>query len=115
VKDFLKRFGKVGYFYIFRFGDDLEVNVPLPMRWSDPQGVGLSIEIRDIINILIGLGSVVAVAMIIVSGITLITSTGDPDKVEQGQKTLTGAVIGLVIVWVAGLLIKILLQFLGTI
>ncbi len=109
MKNFLKKFSRVGYFYIFKFGDNFEVNVPLPMRWSDPQGVGLSIEIRDIINILIGLGSVVAVAMIIVSGITLITSTGDPEKVEQGQRTLAGAIIGLVIVWVAGLIIKTIL------
>lgn len=114
MKNFLKKFSKVGYFYIFKFGENFEVNVPLPMRWVDSEGGGLSIdsieiEIRDIINILIGLGSVVAVAMIIVSGITLITSTGDPEKVEQGQRTLTGAIIGLVIVWVAGLIIKTIL------
>ena len=112
MKDFLKKFSKAGFFYIFKFGD-YEVNVPLFMRWSSDAGLG--IEIRNLINLLIALGSIVAVAMIIISGYTLITSTGDPDKVDQGQKTLTGAVIGLVIVWVAGLLIKTILKGVGTI
>jgi hypothetical protein len=51
--------------------------------------------------------------MIIVSGYTLITSTGNPDKVKQGQDTLTAALIGLVIVWIAGLIIKSILSILG--
>jgi hypothetical protein len=94
------------YAFIFKF-DDYSVTGPLTRWWSDEKG--LALHIRDIIDILIGFGSVVAVAMIIVSGITLITSTGDPDKVEQGQKTLTGAIIGLVIVWTAGLIIRTIL------
>jgi type IV secretory pathway VirB2 component (pilin) len=113
VNKYLKKISNLGLFaFTFNFGE-YQVTVPLPMRWSS--GAGLELELRDLINLLIGLGSVVAVAMIIISGYTLITSTGNPDKVEQGQKTLTGAVIGLVIVWAAGLLIKTLLKGLGTI
>ena len=64
----------------------------------------------DLVSMLMLLGSVVAVTMIIVSGYTLITSTGDPEKIEKGQKTLTGAIIGLVVVLIAGLIIKFVLE-----
>lgn len=91
----------------------VEVELPFNPRWP---GVNtLVVDIKDLINFMIALGSVVAVAMIVVSGYTLITSAGDPEKASQGQKTLTGAIIGLIIVWVAGLLVKFVLTELGTI
>jgi hypothetical protein len=70
-------------------------------------------DVQGIIDLLVILSSIVAIVMIIVSGYTLITSTGNPDKVKQGQDTLTAALIGLVIVWIAGLIIKSILSILG--
>lgn len=67
----------------------------------------------DIVNFLIGSAALVAVAMIILSGYTLMTSAGNPDKVEQGQKMLTGSVIGLIVVLIAGVLVKFVLQLIG--
>ena len=87
------------------------INTPIGEKWTSIEDI-LG-DATNLINILIGLGSVVAVAMIIVGGYTLIFAAGEPDKIEQGSKTLTGAVIGLVVVWVAGIGIKFLLQLLG--
>ena len=56
---------------------------------------------------------VVAVAIIIVSGYILITSVGDAEKISKGQKGITAAVIGLVIVFVARILIIFVLETLG--
>ncbi len=89
----------------------VDIDVPIGEKWGSIEDVFT--DATSLINILIGLGSAVAVTMIIVGGYTLIFSAGNPDKIEQGSKTLTGAVIGLIIVWGAGIGIKFLLQLLG--
>lgn len=110
MKKLLKRITTSGLLATITIGDHT-IEIPLPAVFDSPQG--LILEAKDIINILIALGSVIAVGMIIVSGYTLMTSTGDPDKVEQGQKTLTGAVVGLLIVWAAGLIIKFVVDMMA--
>ncbi len=75
---------------------------------STPEGVVKFVT--DILNYAIGLSVVVAVIMVIVGGYTLIMSNGDPDKVSKGGKTITAAVVGMVIVFVAKLIIVYLLE-----
>ncbi|MCD4811020.1 pilin [bacterium] len=89
----------------------VNVDVPIDGKWLSIKDV--FDDATSLINVLIGLGSVVAVAMIIVGGYTFIFSAGDPEKAEQGQRTLTGAVVGLVVVWIAGMVVKWLLEFVG--
>jgi hypothetical protein len=86
-----------------------DIYFPVDPKWETVDEVFA--DIGDIITGAIIFSSVVAVIMMIVGGYTLITSAGDPDKTEQGQKTLTGAVIGLVIVWIVWLIIKLVLDF----
>lgn len=93
-------------------GYDINTNLP-GSKWNSVED--LLNDGAALIDILIGLGSVVAVAMLIVAGYTLITAAGNPDKIEQGQKTITGAIIGLVVVWAGGLIVKFVLQTLGVI
>lgn len=50
-----------------------------------------------IINIAIGLSSLVAVIFIIVGGFNYMTSTGESTKIEKAKKTIIHAVIGLII------------------
>jgi len=61
----------------------------------------------------IGFSVVVAVAMIIVAGYNLMTSNGDPDKIQKGTKGITAAVIGMVVVIIARILIVFVLEKLG--
>ena len=56
---------------------------------------------------------VVAVIFIIVSGYTLITSMGDSEKIQKGQKGLTASIIGLVIVFIARIIIDFILSIIG--
>ena len=53
---------------------------------------------------------VVAVILIIVSGYTFITSMGEPDKIQKAQKGLTAALIGMVVVFVARLIVGLVLE-----
>lgn len=52
----------------------------------------------NVITALFSLAGVVALFLIIYSGIKFITSTGDPKQVEGARKTLTYAVIGLLVI-----------------
>ena len=53
--------------------------------------------VKNIINILLTVASVVAVIMIIVGGIRYATSNGDSNQVTAAKNTIMYAVIGLVI------------------
>ena len=45
--------------------------------------------------------------MIIASGFTLMTSAGDPKKMEKGKATLTNAIIGFLIIFAAFWIVQI--------
>ncbi len=56
---------------------------------------------------------VVAVVFIIISGYSWITSMGDPEKIQKGQRGLTASIIGLVIVFIARIIIDFVLSIIG--
>ncbi|MBZ9578270.1 TrbC/VirB2 family protein [Patescibacteria group bacterium] len=53
-----------------------------------------------------------AVLMFVISGIMLLTATGDPEKIRGGKKLLKATVIGLVIVLAAWLIVNTIVVFL---
>lgn len=108
LKRIVKSLGTGAMFASINIGPytiDFPVSFP---QWSSLDDI--IEEGLDVVDILVGLASVVAVMMIIVAGYKLITAAGDPEKIESGQKTLTASVVGLVIVWAVGLIIKLVLQ-----
>jgi len=62
--------------------------------------------IYGIINWAIGIAALVCVVVLIVSGYKYITAAGDENKVESATKTLTFAIIGLVVCFIAVILVK---------
>lgn len=54
---------------------------------------------QNILNTALGLSGVVALFLIVLSGIKFITSGGDAKQVEGARKTLTYAIIGLIVVF----------------
>lgn len=68
-------------------------NLPGDRNWD------LSMVLTDVIrNILLPLAGLVAVLFIIIGGYRYIVSAGSEEQAEAGKKTLTNAVIGLVII-----------------
>ena len=57
--------------------------------------------ITSLVQWVIGISGVVAVAFIVIGGISYVTSSGDPSKIKQAKNTILYAVIGLVIVALA--------------
>ena len=54
-------------------------------------------NINTIIDVIIGLMGIVAVVVMIIGGITYMTSSGDAGKVKKGKDTILYGVIGLVV------------------
>ncbi|MCL5069380.1 MAG: pilin [Actinobacteria bacterium] len=69
--------------------------------------------IQNIINVLFFFSAIVAVFFIVLGGIKLITSQGDKEKVASGQKTLTFAIAGLLLIAFAYFILNFVLNFLG--
>ena len=62
------------------------------------------------LNALVGLSALVAIGMLIYGGYTLITATGDPDKIQKGGEAIKAAIIGMVIVFLARTVVLFLLE-----
>lgn len=78
-----------------------------------PQGVpagGLFTKGEDIlkasVNLLFIVAAVLAIIFLILGGIRWITSGGDPKGVEAARKQITYAIIGLIIVFLAFLIVN---------
>lgn len=71
--------------------------------------------IVNILDWMIGLAALVCVVMLIAAGYSYMTAGGDEGKVGKATKTLTNAIIGLVICFVAVMLVNfVLANFLKT-
>lgn len=68
----------------------------------------------NVVNAALIFAGVVALILVILSGIKFITSSGDPKQVEGAKKTMTFAIIGLVIILLSFLIIKIIGALTGT-
>jgi len=62
------------------------------------------------INFFVVFSAVVAVIMLVIAGYTFITSAGDADKIEKATKTISAAIIGMIVVFVAKLLVQYVLS-----
>lgn len=73
----------------------------------------LPILISGIINWLLIFAGSVAVFFIIIAGVKLLTSQGDPKRVEGARNTLTWAVIGLVLILASIGIVNIMSSYAG--
>lgn len=66
-----------------------------------------------VITLIEGLAGIIAVAMLIWGGVLLVTSAGDPQRVENGRKAITAAVVGLAIVISSYAIVYLFVTLLG--
>ncbi|HVS78846.1 MAG TPA: hypothetical protein VHD84_00975 [Candidatus Saccharimonadales bacterium] len=52
-------------------------------------------------NLIAIIAGIAAVIMVLVGGFTFVTSSGNPERAKSGRATLTGAIVGLVIIALA--------------
>ena len=70
----------------------------------------ISDRIGNIINLMSKIVGVIAVIMVVVAGIQFVTSGGNKDGVTNAKKTITYAVVGLIIVAIAQVIVQFVLQ-----
>lgn len=79
------------------------VGVPFliaPPAFAAPTGDATQVEnfIRSVIQLIAGLAGLIATGFFVVGGFTYITSSGNPEKLDQAKRTLFYSAIGLAIV-----------------
>ncbi len=67
-------------------------------------------KLAEIINFATGFAALVAVIFLIIAGYTYITAAGDADKIEKAGKTITASIIGLVVVFIARILVELVIE-----
>jgi len=70
--------------------------------------------VKNGINWAIGLIGFVAVVFLIVAGVKYITANGDEKKVEEAQKGITNSIIGLIICFLAVMIVNFVLEKVAT-
>lgn len=73
----------------------------------------IPIVFKNVVDAALIFAGVVALFMIIYSGIRYITSAGDPKAVEGARNTLTWAIVGLVVIILAYTIISFIAAFTG--
>jgi len=69
--------------------------------------------ITNIVNGVLGLTAIVAVAFIVYGGFLYITSQGDQQQIEAGKKAIIGAVLGIIVVGLAYVVVKFVITAVG--
>jgi hypothetical protein len=77
---------------------------------QETAGVTVNKMVKTVISLLSFVIGVVAVIMIIIGGFKYITSAGDAGKVTSAKNTILYAVIGLVVVALAQVIVRFVLQ-----
>ena len=95
------------------FADTCSADVPVKVR----QAAGcmgntndLPVVIQNILSIVIGVCGLVAVVYIIIGGYNYMTSSGDSAKIEKAKKTITYAVIGLIVCALAFVIVNFVIN-----
>lgn len=65
------------------------------------------------INIILIITAIILVVILLGGGIAVMTSGGNPQKTGDGQKAITGAIIGLLVVFGAWAIINLINIFFG--
>jgi Na+-driven multidrug efflux pump len=101
-------FGSNVYWASIIKAQELETYLPRDPLGREDGGV---LEIAEgAINLAIFLAALVCVVVLIASGYSYITAAGDEQKIEKATKTLTYAIVGLVICFIAVILVQFVLR-----
>lgn len=79
-----------------------------PATFSD-----VDIVVERIITVFLGFAAITLFVLLLVGGLKLIGSGGDPGKVQAAWKTITYAVLGIVLIAASYLILKFISTFTG--
>jgi branched-subunit amino acid transport protein AzlD len=90
--------------------DTIDLGSALKFQTGDARSAysGIGSLINNILPNIYIAGGVVIFFMIILGGFTIITNAKDPHKIEEGGKTITSAIIGLLVLFASYWIIQII-------
>lgn len=86
----------------------LEINLADPQLNPTARFDSLNTLVGLIVNVATILGALIFGAMLMFAGYKVITSAGDPEKMQEARQTGTYAVVGMLIIILAFLIVRIL-------
>lgn len=89
-------------------GENLEFQTCMDSKYDS--FADLNQLVIDGISFFIGISSLVAVILLVYAGYMYIMSAGDSEKVSKATKIITNTIIGLIIIWISGLIIRFVLD-----
>lgn len=69
--------------------------------------------LANVLDLILPIGGLIALAMIVYGGYMWMLSSGDPGKLKQAQGTLTWAILGLIFLAIFRTALKGIMDFLG--
>jgi len=91
------------------FGASIKDQVKTSQSGTGASG-NLQVSVGTIINFITGFFAVLAVIAIILGGVQLTTSQGDPGKAKKGKDTITAGIIGLIICLFAFMIVNFVIR-----
>ncbi len=86
-------------------------NASICSEITDPKAEdSLNQTLRNIINTLIFAAGIIAVIMIVVSGIRFVSSRGNPDSTNKARQTLIYSIVGLIVAVAAFAIVNFVLN-----
>jgi hypothetical protein len=73
--------------------------------------VGTTTKFNNLIDFATAASALVAIIILVAGGYTYIMSNGDAEKVERGTSIITNAIIGLVVIFIARLIILFVFEY----
>lgn len=73
----------------------------------------IPILVKNLINAALAFSGFVALVLIIYAGIMYVTSKGDQAKLDNAKKTLTYAIIGLIVIFFSFFIVAVISQLTG--
>ena len=90
-----------------------DINLQPPSGWEKLANITLPGIVSTVIKLILVVAALIAFIFLVIGGIKWITSGGDKEQTAKAQGTITAALIGLVIVFAAWAIIKLLEAFFG--
>jgi len=91
----------------------------LAQTWSDPSGAtpaqfqDFEVVVAKVFQYFLGFAAIALFFLLVMGGYKLITSSGDPGKLQGAWKTITFAIIGMVVITASFLILRFITAFTG--
>jgi len=102
---------KIGYLGLTLYGTKVLADAPTIGGGDLASGnKSLADVLNNIITWVLGFAAFIAVLFIIISGIRMIISSGNPDQVKSARSALTSAALGLLIIVLSYFIVQLVIK-----